>query len=254
MEKWQNPETFALSLGVMILVVLLLTLFVYVLSRLYTKRLMREQKERSRLILSHQKSLAHALVDAQEKERGRIAADLHDDLVTKLRAIHLMLITENDKVEKNPIDLLKQSIELTREISHDLMPPMIGETPVDEIIEEALFLLKSNHDIEYQILGCLQMDMGSDEKLQLFRIIKEVINNICKHANATKVNVLIRFSKKYFALSFADNGVGISEISKGGGLGMKSIELRAQKINAKIKFKNQNAGGSKFLFVMPQKN
>ena len=253
METWQDPKTFALGLGLILLIIIVLSLFVIILSRLYTRRLLREQAEKNRMKLEHQRSLTNALVDMQEKERARIAADLHDDLVSKLRTVHLMMITGKAVPGKDPVEMLAESIELSREISHDLMPPMLEHSQFNELLEEALFILKSGHDVEYTVLGDSAITAAPDIKLQFFRIVKEVINNVDKHARADKVSILIRSTLRGIAVCIRDNGIGIPDAREMTGLGMKSIELRVQRIEALYKFKNHKSGGSTFLFYLPLK-
>lgn len=251
MERWQDPKTFAIGLALIILVFLLLVAFVFILARAYSKRLLKEQEEQNRLKLNHQKELIAALVDTQEKERSRIAADLHDGLVSKLRVIHLMLTTNQQVEGKDPINMLAESIELSREISHDLMPPMLDDSSFEDLIFEASLILTDNYNTKVQVFGEEILNVAVDVKLQFFRIVKEVINNLDKHAKAKNVNVLLKQSDNGITLKIEDDGCGIPKDMKNKGLGMKNIELRAQKIGASYKFKNRKFSGTVFILYIP---
>jgi signal transduction histidine kinase len=252
METWQDPQNFAIGLAIVILIFLLLSVFIIVMSRLYTKRLLKEEAERNRMKLAHQKSLSDAVIDMQEDERARIAADLHDDLVGKLRAVHLMITTGKTVKDKNPPDVLAQSIELTRQISHDLMPPMLSHSDIFDLTEEAAFVLKKKHTVSILQGGCDgDLQIEDQIKLQFFRIIKEVINNIDKHAEATTVEILLRCNAHYLAISINDDGKGLPENFLQNGLGMKNIELRAQRLSAAYKFQNRGTKGSRFVLCIP---
>ncbi|MFO7880885.1 MAG: sensor histidine kinase [Bacteroidota bacterium] len=250
MEAWKDPQTFAISLGFVFLIVAILGILIVLILRLYTRRLVREQEEQSRLKIEHQKVLAKASVDIREKERARIAADLHDDLVGRLRAIHLMMSMPEKNHEKNPEDHLSETIELTRDISHDLMPPMIEHSDMRELIREACFILKEKHDIRLHFLNHNEKEPDASLKLQLFRIIKEVINNILKHAAADKVELVYRQSNESISLVIRDNGQGFPENKPPGGLGLKDIELRTQYIDGRCKFANNFNGGSRFILYI----
>lgn len=239
METWQDPKHFAIGLAIVILVFLILTVFVIVISRLYTKRLLKEEAIKNQMRMAYQKSLTDALIDMQENERARIAADLHDDLVGKLRAVHLMITTGKTVKGKNPPDVLAQSIELTRQISHDLMPPMLKHANFSDLIEEAAFPLHKKHQLTIFDSGCEVLDVADNQiKLQCFRIIKEVINNIDKHAEAKVVTILLRCTAQYIAISINDDGKGLPEDFSQTGLGIKNIEIRAQRLSAAYKYQN----------------
>ncbi|MEA1874351.1 MAG: histidine kinase [Bacteroidota bacterium] len=202
--------------------------------------------------MQHQKSLSDAVIDMQENERARIAADLHDDLVGKLRAVHLMLTTGKTVKDKNLPDILAQSIELTRQISHDLMPPMLKHSSLYDLTEEAAFLLHKKHQISIYESGCETIDVFDNQmKLQFFRIIKEVINNIDKYASAKAVNIMLRCNERYIAISINDDGNGLPENFSQNGLGMKNIEIRAQRLSAIYKFQNRGITGSRFVMCFP---
>lgn len=253
METWQDPKSFAIGLGIVILVFLLLTAFILLFSRLTTKRLLKEQKEKSRMKLEHQKGLTNAVIDMQEKERARIAADLHDDLVGKLRAVHLLMSGVKSSENIDPKELLSQSIELTREISHDLMPPMLKESELSELIEEASFLLHDKHQLSISELGYDEPNVSEDIKLQLFRVLKEVVNNLDKHAEASHVDISYRITPLSVCVIISDDGKGFPKEIQQNGLGMKNIELRAQRLSAKYKFKNRVENGTSFIIFMPLK-
>ncbi|MFP4662886.1 MAG: sensor histidine kinase [Bacteroidales bacterium] len=250
MEDWKDPQTFAIGLAIVIFIVLFLGALIVVILRLYTRRVLKEQKEQARLKIQHQKLLAKASVDMREKERARIAADLHDDLVGRLRAIHLMMSMPEKSYEKRPEDHLSETIELTRHISHDLMPPMIEQSDMRELVEEACFILKEKHDVRLNFLNHNEKEPDASLKLQLFRIIKEVVNNIIKHAVADKVELVYRQGNDSISIVIRDNGIGFPENNPGNGLGLKDIELRTQYLNGYYKFANNCNGGSRFILYI----
>jgi len=249
MEAWKDPQTFAIGLGFVIFIVLFLGALIVVILRLYTRRLLREHKEQARLKIEHQQKLAGAAVEIQEKERSRIAADLHDDLVGRLRSIHLMLNMPDKTYEKPPEEYLRESIEMTRSISHDLMPPMVEQSTLHELIEEAVFILRKRHSVVLHQLRKNEPPIDTETKLQIVRIIKEVINNIDKHADADDVEVLSRINENAIILLIRDNGKGFPE-NKDGGLGMKNIELRSQILKAWFDLSNRQSGGTRFIFYL----
>ena len=140
MAEWQNPEIFAIWLAVVIIVISLLAASIVLFTRYYFKRIIDEQKKLSDANLNHQKELLEASVYVQERERNRIAADLHDELVSKLNVILLSQYSNADSESINM--MLNEAITKARNISHDLSPPLLEETDLPELISEFLEPLK----------------------------------------------------------------------------------------------------------------
>ncbi len=250
MEEWQKPESFAFWLALVIIISMVLVVTIIVIVQLYFRRILIEQKKAARLELDYQDKLISDSIKIQEKERKRIAADLHDHLISKLNILKLSLYGLKDKPSDAIFDSLTESIDLGRKISHDLSPPLIENSTIIELFSEFLLPIKENYDISFQLLSQDESEIRNSEKLQLVRIFQEVINNILKHAQAQKIEVFLRQTKKLLILKVADDGVGFDpEVAKNG-LGLKNIELRVRTLNAIHKFKSPEGKGSTFLFIL----
>ena len=80
-------------------------------------------------------------IDVSRHRESRIASDLHDELISKLTVLTYALQTNNEKVK--PVELLGDSIKIARRITHDLRPPMLEETTLDELVEDFILPLKN---------------------------------------------------------------------------------------------------------------
>lgn len=248
MEKWSEAETIATWI---IIALLLVGLFTFLIVKLmyvnFTKQIQNQQRE-NQLRLDYQKKLIETSVIVQERERDRIASDIHDSLIGKLTTLHLKKHLASDA---NDLDLsLQDCIAEARRISHDLTPPMIGYIELDKLIEEVVNSWNSFLTISFH-KNIVTVPLKNDFKLQLIRILQELIMNIHKHSESTFVAINLRISPKRIALTVKDNGKGFDVREHSKGLGLKNIELRVIYLNGIYKIKSgRNGTTSIFLFTI----
>lgn len=242
METNQNVLTIFLLLGIgtLLLVILLFSLFIFI--RMHLKRMRVEEQKKLALIVQHQKELSTALVEEQERERARIAGELHDDLIANLYRIKLT------NADKQINEMLKESIQRARKLSHELSPPMLETLPIETLMLDFLEPFGQQYDIQGNFNPSNNQLLDAVPKLQLFRIFQEILTNIDKHAAATAIEVAYRFQKNYCCLIIKDNGVGFNP-EKATGLGLKNITLRTQILNGFYKLKGNQPQGTTFIFL-----
>lgn len=202
----------------------------------------KEEEERHQLALNHQKELSTATVEIQERERARIAGELHDDLIAQLYRIKLS--NENSTINS----MLIESIQKARNISHDLSPPMLEQVSFEIMLLDFLEPFQKKYELEINLHQQCNKSLQKTFKLQLFRIFQEIITNIDKHANANKIEIYYRFYSYYLCLVIRDNGIGFSPL-KQTGLGLKNIALRAQILNGSYKIKPHSPQGTTFILL-----
>ncbi len=243
MENWQDPITPFIWLGVGVLVLFTFVIFLLLFVRRYLKNMRRTEQEKAIMALNHQKDLLAHSIAIQEKERSRIASDLHDDLISQLHRIKLM----NENKELNA--MIGESIHSARRISHDLSPPLLGQLGIHDLIMDFTEAFGKNFEIRLHHLDATERKLNKPDKLNIFRVYQECLTNITKHAKASIIDVYLRTTDKFTILSVKDNGVGIG---MGGrkGLGLKNIELRIQLLKGKYHLKNRKTSGSTFLLVI----
>lgn len=241
-QDWQNPETPLKWIFFMLVFVGILIFFIVLIVRSYVARVKSELNKRVELQTQHQESLIQNSIDIQERERERIAGNLHDDLIAQLYRIHLM----NENTTLSP--LIQQGIQTAREISHDLVPPLLEEASLSEAFENFLSAFQKDYVIQFSSIDTFQKKIDSQKKLHLFRVFQEVIINIVKHAKTKRISILVRITENYTAFSIQDFGVGFSNNSPSG-LGLKNIELRTRQIKAQYKYKLNKPRGTRFLLI-----
>jgi two-component system, NarL family, sensor kinase len=249
MANWQKPETLAIWLSVGVSLVLFLVIVLVLFTRVYIRRILAEQKERANLKLDYQKELLKDSIRVQERERDRISADLHDGLISKLNV--LLLTMHADDRNENARVLLRDSIGIARRISHDLSPPLLSETDLQDLIADFITPLKSVMDVRFYLSVHSERHVDDDVKLQLFRVVQEIVSNAIKHAKAEMMEVSLRITDKYVSLRLADNGIGFNMDKKSRGLGQKNIELRIQMLKGKYRLRSKSKEGTVFLLHIP---
>ena len=242
MEKWQDPKVIAFWIAIIIVFIATLLFFVIRILHAGYKRMTEANLRETRLQLEHQKKLMETNLHAQEKERMRIAGDLHDSLIGKLVVIKMKSQIGAESAEIDA--LLEEGIAEARRISHDLTPPLLEFSRIDELVEDIFTPWKGKYTIIYHADIRKGTDMPPQEKIQVLRIVQELLTNIIKHANADTITVYLRYSEKYFCLIVSDNGDGFDTAQQKKGLGLGNLELRIQYLNASHKVKSVPAKGT----------
>ncbi|GLB48571.1 sensor histidine kinase [Neptunitalea lumnitzerae] len=234
-----SPDS--LIFGSLLLCSILLLAFI-VLTKTHIKRIRENEQHKFTLQKIHHDQLIKNSIDIQEHERKRIAADIHDDLIGKLR--HLQFMSTNETITNE----LTKCITTARNISHDLSPPLINDTNLEELLAYFLAPIENYYNISLHCSCVTDTHIATKIKLAVFRIFQEVITNIEKHAKANNIAILLKCNKRYIALVVTDDGKGLPEEHKTG-LGLKNIALRASGLNAMYKFKNNTPKGTKFTLL-----
>ncbi len=151
MEEWQDPNVILvwISLGTIFLLILLV--FIIVLTRMIIRNMVRARLKESQMQLENQQKLIEATIIAQEVERERIAADLHDELIGKLNAIKM----ESEIGTRENFDVasgINRCIQTARRISHDLSPPLIEYSTIKDIVLELVEVYELNYDVQLFII------------------------------------------------------------------------------------------------------
>jgi signal transduction histidine kinase len=240
---------FAGTFGMVILAGAVLFFFV-----MYQKRILKKELEINRIKTEQQKEILKNTVHAQEKERKRIAQDLHDEVgamlsVVKLNVARFEKKSENKEIQSLAIETknyLNDVIGRVRRISRDLMPPSLEKLGLYYAIEELAGRVNDS--------GQMQLDFRKTgepyrfdvkKELAIFRIVQELVNNSIKHAKASRIKITMRFGTNGLGLTFADDGVGFNmEKMVKTGLGIRNLESRSQIIGAQYRMKSAPGRGT----------
>lgn len=185
------------------------------------------------------------IIQTQETERQRLAADLHDDLGGTLATIRRRLsdIRQHlrDPQAAREIDALEPLIQKSgqdlRRIAHNLMPPefeRIGLRPALQQLVESQSAKTTRFSF---VVAGTERRLPLDVELNIYRIVSELVQNIHKHARAKRAAVQMLYYDDHLSLTVEDDGVGNQEIKnevQSMGIGLKTSSLRAEYIGAKL--------------------
>lgn len=218
------------------------------------RRILREEKERFSLLLNHQKELLQSNLLVQEKERVRIAADLHDELASRLNIarMSIQLVKERKALPgKHPESLIDEALGIARRISHELDPPLLSEFGFAEALTDFLQPLQDVISIKLNIMHeSASRHFDSEKERQLFRVVQELVNNVLKHAQAKVLVVDLRITDRWAIVRINDDGVGFEVESKRTGAGMRNIESRMQALNGNYRIRSMKNKGTSVLLVV----
>lgn len=233
----ENQVAVIVIIGVLMLLLMggALLLFFF-LSR---KKIIEKELENKNLEIAHQKEMLQSIIVTQEKERKRIAQDLHDDISSKLNVIHLnanlikdgeLSIIEVDTINKNIISVTDKTLESARKIAHNLLPPILEKFGLQPALEELADDFSNSKKITINYKIDYKNQLTKNDELHIFRIVQELINNSVRHGKAKKSNLSIASKDNALFIEYSDNGIGFDTSSPDSqkGLGMKNIESRIE--------------------------
>lgn len=218
------------------------------------------EKLRKQEIDKH-KMVARAVVEAQEKERAEIGKELHDNVNQILSTAKLFLeVAKNDTKER--LSLIKRSsqsihdaINAIRSISKSLVPPSISDLGLIESINDLVqnITISKALKVDFFIQGEIESTINGEQKLTLFRIIQEQVNNVLKHAQATLVSISLVVSENIVELEITDDGKGfdMEKMHMKKGVGLSNIISRAELFHGKVDIYTAPGEGCKLKVEIP---
>jgi two-component system nitrate/nitrite sensor histidine kinase NarX/two-component system sensor histidine kinase UhpB len=215
-------------------------------------------------------SLAQNLFKIQEDERQQLSHELHDELGQWLTAIYADAVSISNRIPKNTDTLanaqsIKESVGNVHKLLHAFMY-QLRPALLDTLgLEDSLKDLKINLCLHNPDISCRLELSGKLNKfdeilnITIYRIIQEALNNISKHAKATKV--LIRLNHKHDAstranilwLEVEDNGKGYNPIKLHNGFGILGMRERANSVNGEFSLYSQQGKGTQLKVRFPIK-
>ena len=213
------------------------------------------------------KSLASELSVAQERERRRIAAGLHDDVAQKLALAKLetQLMIPSITNEKSLTAMQKQChlidsiIEDVRSLTFELGNPILYEVGLDAAVEAWLTeRVQNKFGIKCKFASDIQNAIIDETtSVVLFQAVRELLANVIKHANAKNINVEIKTLNDTLKITVNDNGIGFEspEIAAKnqtmGGFGLFNIRERLEQLGGNFVIKSKTAKGTEVTITVP---
>lgn len=253
----------ALTYGLIFLVLLTsgLLLFFY-FSR---KKIVEKELEKAAMKIAGQKKILQATIETQERERKRIAQDLHDAISAKLNVVSLhvnMLLdgsldkTEEQEALGNVLGVTTKVLDSSRQIAHDLLPPILEKFGLVEALKELLAEFGATKKVVVQNDINYDASLTKVEELHLFRIVQELLNNSVRHGKATLMRLNLQDKEGEMKLVYKDNGKGffVKQALNEIGLGLKNIKSRVAILNGELHIESELNKGATFLITIKHNN
>ena len=243
----------------------LLTLFViYMLyNNAKRKRTIMEQdlkikeQEFNQLLKSQELEGIDAIIDAQEQERSKMAADLHDNLGSKVATLKLYLESYDAKDDfSSYYDKLKRLMSETyNEIRNISKNKNFGAEINKGLIPSTQAIAKQISDskkIDIQVINIdVDMRIENTMEIQIFRIIQELITNIIKHSGASEATIQFSQQNDMLTIMVEDNGKGFDLNTSRTGIGLINIERRMEQIHGELVIDTSIGHGTTVILNIP---
>ena len=257
-EESQIVLIFLVSGGIVVLLAVILILFLLI----YQKRIVTQENRFQKLENERQKVLLKATIEGQERERQRLAKDLHDGIGSLLSGLSMNMKFQRSKEDPNSeqgrflseaCDMLDDGIQNVRAVSHNLMPATLEKLGLIPAMNEAIGRINKTDDLKINLQTVNDsFGLPKNISLGLLRIFQELLQNTIKHSGASEIGVTVEFHNDRIRLHYTDNGKGlnVAEIHSEG-IGMKNIESRIQALEGTFQINKTNRSGFEAKIEVP---
>ena len=225
-------------------------------------------KQQSRLqaeILKQQELATKAVIEAEEKERKRIAGDLHDGVGQLMSAARMNLsaiqsnlpfisVEQKNNFEK-VVSLIDDSCNEVRSVSHNMMPNALLKAGLAAAIREFIDKIDA-HIIKVNLHAeGLNERIDSNVETVLYRVIQECVNNVIKHAKASQLDISLIKDTEGISATIEDNGKGFDakDLNKFNGIGLKNIHSRIDYLRGSVEWDSTPGNGTLVAIHVPVK-
>ncbi|MCW3074602.1 MAG: sensor histidine kinase [Flaviaesturariibacter sp.] len=216
------------------------------------------KQQRRNLHLQQQNLMTE--MNTLERERTRMAADLHDDLGPTLSFIKFQV----DSIESaNPDDLallqnagarLDDAVKKIRSIAHDLMPSSLSRKGLSYALQELVALLNRTTPLQIDLYLPPELVLEKEQSIAVFRMLQEVIQNTLKHAGAKRLALQLTLEADTLQILCEDDGTGFhynDSQTDAPGLGLRNLHSRVGIIGGRVKISSETGKGTQYLFSIP---
>ncbi len=209
--------------------------------------------------LEKQKIISKATIDTQEQERREIGKELHDNVNQVLTTTKLYLeLAQNSPDLQNElmakaVNNVVYVINEIRQLSRSLMDPSIGDLGLLDAIRDLIDNIHITRQLQVTLKGSKEVEdlLSDNQKLMVFRILQEALNNAIRHAQATSVVISLKKKEKKIELIVQDNGIGFHVPTTKKGAGLKNIQNRVYLASGSLQIDSAPGKGCQIMINFP---
>lgn len=257
----KNRTTLIISISILLIVTLI---GVLIQKNTKRKQLLAEQEKELQVqkvgTLMKEQELASidAMIEGQEKERQRIANDLHDDLGGMMATVKLHFNTLKDKPSPELYEktdrLLDEAYQKVRTVAHAKNSGVIAKEGLLKSVNDMAQKVSSTGKIAIDVVDHgLENRLENSLELTIFRIIQELITNVIKHAHATEATIHLTQHDNSLNIMVEDNGTGFNskQITSREGMGLSSIDKRIDHLHGSLEIDSEIGRGTNIIIDIP---
>ena len=230
----------------------LLLAFLIILSLSFIFYIFRKKAKTKALLLKEkaEKEALKAKIEGEESERERIARELHDGVASALTGIRLQYQAQKSTGSKLDAQLQEVNQEI-RDISHRLATPLVQQfTTINELIDDCIHRAFTGRNYTINTSFYPENDMLlfiEEQRLNFYRILQEIFQNINKHAQATEISVSYNRHHQQLNFIIEDNGKGFNTNTTTYGIGLNNIRKRAESMGGTFSIDSAEGRGTCFI-------
>lgn len=210
-----------------------------------------QQMEEEILIqkVQQQKKISRTIIKTQEAERNYIGAELHDNVNQLLAGAKLYMSIAGKKDEEikeaiqYPMELVENAIDEIRTLTAKHVTPL-KDMDLEQMVLSLVDKVKKTTEIKTSLsYDVTHHSIQPDLKINIYRIIQELTNNIIKHSTCKKAEIILRSDEESIYITVQDNGIGFSLNDKREGIGLSNIYNRVDTFNGEIDIESEPGKG-----------
>ncbi|HYK76528.1 MAG TPA: sensor histidine kinase, partial [Daejeonella sp.] len=229
---------------------------------IYNRRKIKAQALLRETIHQQQNLAALGILDAEERERRRIASELHDGVGQTLSCALMNFNNLFSDLSLNhayavqaerAVSLLSESYDEMRSISHQMIPHSLMKAGLASAVREFLQKIdQKNIRVQLEVNG-LDNRLNEQVETALYRITQEAVNNVIKHARASRLAIQLIKDEEGISLSIEDNGQGFdkSKLAHMDGIGLKNIYSRIGLLKGTVDLESAPGKGTLLMIHLP---
>jgi signal transduction histidine kinase len=205
------------------------------------------------------RQLSKRMLSIQEQERVRIAREVHDELGQALTAmkIDIQQLAKREPSLAEPLGGISRAVDTTvdlvRRIATDLRPSILDDLGVTAALEQQLRRLRESTGMQTTLTVAEEPELDMLTGVTLYRIAKEAIANVVRHAEATEVEISLAIERDCAVLEIRDNGKGMSheQIASAHALGLLGMRERAELLGGSVTIDSGEGEGTRVRATLP---
>ena len=252
--KLNQEQIFLAGTLTMLLMAFSVVLFIYLYQRKLIKKKL-ENQEILDLLQRQEMKTAYALLEGQDKERKRIALELHDNLGSILTSLNMFSDAIQSNSEPNKMKEIADKISETsrlaneevRKISHSLDSGLLKHFGLKTAISQLMEAIESSKKIDVELELQIEDQLDNEVGLEIYRMIQELVNNTLKHSECNRIRLDISHIENEMSIIYHDDGIGFDLNKIEQGMGLTNIGKRASKLNGGLSIESSPGKGSTFI-------